>query len=60
MRDLLLQAIEHKPSLDSLTFKLESIQKKSPAEESYFGMCNALYCQYDDGNWAKLKHVMKA
>jgi len=60
LRDLLLHATERKTALDSLTLQLESLQKKTPAEESYFGMCNALYCQYDDGNFAKLKHVMKA
>lgn len=60
LRALLLRAFEHKTALDSLTLRLECVEQKTPTEESYFGMCNALYCQYDDGNWAKLKHVMKS
>ena len=60
LRDLFIRATEHKSALDSLAVKLESLPKKSPAEESYLGICNGLYCQYDDGNWAKLKHVMKS
>ena len=60
MRELFLQATERKPALDSLLHKLEPIEKKTPTEECYQGICTGLYCQYDDGNWAKLKHVMKA
>ena len=60
LRDLFLQATERKTALDSLALKLESIEKKTPTEESYYGLCNGLYCQYDDGNWAKLKHVVKS
>ncbi|MFN8321577.1 MAG: hypothetical protein U0T74_02855 [Chitinophagales bacterium] len=60
LRELFLQATERRSALDSLAGKLESLPRKSPAEESYLGICNGLYCQYDDGNWAKLKHVMKS
>lgn len=60
MRALFIQATEHKPALDSLLGKLEAIEKKSPTEECYQGICTGLCCQYDDGNWAKLKHVMKS
>lgn len=60
LRNLFLQALERKTALDSLTLRLESIEKKNPVEESYFGICNAIYCQYDDGNWAKMKHVLKS
>ncbi len=60
LRELFLRATEHKSALDSLAGKLESLPEKSPAEESYLGICNGLYCQYDEGNWAKLKHVMKS
>lgn len=60
LRDLFLQATDRKTALDSLATKLEAIENKTPAEESYYGMCNGLYCQYDDGNWAKLKHVIKS
>ena len=45
LRDCLLQAWEHKAALDSLTTQLQGIDKKTPVEESYFGMCTALYCQ---------------
>jgi hypothetical protein len=60
LRSSLLRAIEHKTTLDSLAVQLDLIENKTPAQECYLGMCNALYCQYDDGNWAKLKHVMKS
>ena len=60
LRDLFLQATERKTALDSLASQLETIEKKTPTEESYYGLCNGLYCQYDDGNWAKLRHVMKS
>ncbi len=60
LRESFLGATERKTALDSLTKKLESLPKKSPAEESYLGICTGLYCQYDEGNWAKLKHVMKS
>ena len=60
LRDLFLQAGDRKTALDSLMNKLESIEKRTPAEESYFGICNGLCCQYDNGNWAKLKHVIKS
>ncbi len=60
LRDLFLQATERKTALDSLASKLENIEKKTPTEESYYGLCNGLYCQYDDGNWAKLRHVIKS
>ena len=60
LRELFIQATEHKAALDSLTQRLESIDKKTPVEECYFGICNAIYCQYDDGNWAKMKHVLKS
>ncbi len=60
LRSLIVQAMERRGTLDSLTQQLASIEKKTPAEESYFGMCNAMYCQYDDSYMAKLKHVMKS
>ncbi len=60
MRDLLVVATEHKPVLDSLLNILESIDKKTPTEESYCGICYGLCCNYDEGNWAKLKHVVKS
>lgn len=60
MRDLLVVATEHKPALDSLLNILESIDKKTPTEESYCGICYGLSCSYDEGNWAKLKHVVKS
>ncbi|MBP6732487.1 MAG: hypothetical protein KA149_10535 [Chitinophagales bacterium] len=60
MRDLFLSATERKSALDSLMNKLEFIEKRTPAEESYLGICNGYYCQHVDGNWAKLKYVMKA
>ena len=60
LRALMLQAFERKTALDSLTRQLELIEKKTPTEESYFGMCTAMYCQYDDSYMAKLKHVMKS
>jgi len=60
LREMFLRATDHKTALDSLVIKLETIETKTPTEESYFGICNGLYCQYDDGNWAKLKHVMKS
>jgi hypothetical protein len=60
LRDGMVQAFEHKTALDSLYTQLELINKKTPVQESYYGMCTALYCNYDDGYMAKLKHVMKA
>jgi hypothetical protein len=60
LRNLFVSATERKPALDSLMSLLERIEKKSPAEESYFGICNGLYCQYETSDWAKLKHVMKS
>jgi hypothetical protein len=60
LRDSFLRAAENKNTLDSLVVRLEQIESKTPAEESYYGICNGLYCQYDESNWAKLKHVMKS
>lgn len=60
MRDLLVVATEHKLVLDSLLNILESIDNKTPTEESYCGICYGLCCNYDEGNWAKLKHVIKS
>ena len=60
LRSCMLQAMERKGALDTLNQRLASIEKKTPAEESYFGLCSALYCQYDDSYMAKLKHVMKS
>ncbi|MBP7390068.1 MAG: hypothetical protein KA841_06670, partial [Chitinophagales bacterium] len=39
LRESFLGATERKTALDSLTKKLESLPKKSPAEESYLGIC---------------------
>ncbi len=55
-----LQASERKTALDSFLSKLENIDKKTPAEECYFGICNGICCQYDESNWSKFKHVVKA
>lgn len=55
-----LQASERKTALDSFLGKLENIDKKTPAEECYFGICNGISYQYDESNWSKLKHVVKA
>jgi hypothetical protein len=55
-----LQASERKTALDSFIHKLENINKKTPAEECYFGICNGICCQYDESNWSKFKHVVKA
>ena len=60
LRELFLQALEHRTALDSMTHRLECINKKTPVQECYYGMCYAIYCQYDDGNWAKMKHVLKS
>ncbi|HLP49423.1 MAG TPA: hypothetical protein VK154_00920 [Chitinophagales bacterium] len=60
LRDMFLAATERKGALDTLARKLETIPSKNPTEESYYGLCNGLYCNYDDGNWAKMKHVIKA
>lgn len=60
LRDLFLPATERKTALDSLMCRLESIENKTPVQESYLGICNGYYCQHVDGNWAKLKYVMKA
>lgn len=60
LRESFLGATTRRSALDSLTRKLESLSRKSPAEESYLGICNGLYCQYEASNWAKLKYVMKS
>lgn len=60
MRDMFLAATERKTALDSLMARLELIDRKTPTEESYLGICNGFYCQHVDGNWAKLKYVVKA
>jgi hypothetical protein len=60
IRDLFLQALDSKVALDTLTSKLQAIEKKTPTEEGYFGLCIGLYCNYDKGNWAKLKHVIQS
>jgi len=60
LRNLFLSATERKTALDSFMLVLERLSSKTPAEESYYGICNGLYCQYDNSNWAKLRHVMKS
>lgn len=60
LRGMFLAATERKGALDSLFTRLETIGSKAPVEESYYGMCHGLYCNYESGNWGKLKHVMKA
>lgn len=60
LREMFLPATERKGALDTLMLKLEGIEKKSPAEQSYLGICNGLCCGHVEGNWAKLKYVMKA
>lgn len=55
-----LHAIDRKSALDSFLIKLEKVSKKTPVEESYFGICNGLLCQYDESNWSKIKRVIKA
>lgn len=60
LRNLFVSATERKSALDSLIVVLESIDKKSPVEESYYGICNGLCCQYVESNFAKLKYVMKS
>ncbi len=60
LRDLFLPATERKGALDSLLNRLEDIDEKTPVEESYLGICNGLCCQHVEGNWAKLKYVIKA
>lgn len=60
MRELFLRALDHKTALDSLTSKLQAIEKKTPTQEGYFGLCIGLYCYYDKGNLAKMKHVIQS
>ncbi len=60
LREMFLPATERKGALDTLLIKLESIKKKSPAEQSYLGICNGLCCQHVEGNWSKLMYVVKA
>lgn len=55
-----LQASERKGALDTFLQKLDKISQKTPTEECYFGICNGICCQYDESNWSKFKHVVKA
>ncbi len=60
LRASFLRATEQKAALDSFLNILETLPKRSPAEESYLGICTGMCCQYDNGNWAKLRHVLKS
>lgn len=60
IRELLLKSLENKTALDSLHRILEATPNKTPYEESYLGICTGLYCNYDQSNWDKLRHVMKS
>lgn len=55
-----LAAIERRTALDSFMRTLEVIDRKSPTEESYYGICHGICCQYEESNWSKLRLVMKS
>lgn len=60
LRNSFLRAIDKRESLDSLKLILENKNNRTFLEDSYLGICYALYANYAEGNFAKLKYVWKA
>ena len=60
LREGFLQSLQRKTALDSFLHKLEKISSKSPVQESYFGICNALQAQYTSSMWTKIRLVTES
>lgn len=60
LREWFLRCYDDKEVLDSMVSTLKELDDMSPAEESYCGICHALLIQYEEGNWGKLRLVMKS
>ncbi len=60
LREGFLQSLQRKSALDSFLHKLEKISSKSPVQESYYGICNALQAQYTSSMWTKIKLVTES
>ena len=55
LRESFLRATGSKKSLDSLTLQLDLRSQRTPTEECYLGMCEALQISDISGMWSKLK-----
>jgi hypothetical protein len=60
LRNSFLQSIQRRSALDSLVTRMNAIATKTPFEECYLGICNALQIKYISSMWGKYKMLDKS
>lgn len=60
LRTQYLQSTLRKTALDSFIATLESNPNRTPAEESYLGICTAMLTRHTAGMWGKYRLVVSA